>query len=326
MRETKVWDLVGNTPLVYLKSVSEKTQHKIFAKAEFLNPAGSVKDRAAKGIIQGFEARGQLKPGGTIVEGTAGNTGIALATLANERGYKTCFSLPNNQSPEKYSMLESLGAEIIKVDPCPFADPKHFYHRAKSIAGEREGAVWANQFENTDNARAHYETTGPEIWRQTDETIGYFVSAVGSGGTIGGTSKFLKEKNPNIKIIAADPFGSGIFSFLKEGEFKSDGSSITEGIGIMRETQNFAYGNVDDALKVSDQEMVEMLYFLSRTMGLVVGSSAALNVRASYKLAKTLPGSGEVIVTMLCDHGSRYAHRLFNPEWLKEKGLEPKAF
>lgn len=324
MRETKVWDLVGNTPLIYLNSVSEKTNHKIFAKAEFLNPAGSIKDRAAKGIIAGFENREELEPGGTIIEGTAGNTGIALATLANERGYKTCFTLPNNQSPEKYSMLESLGAEIIKVDPCPFADQKHFYHQAKTLAESRKNSVWANQFENTDNALFHYQTTGPEIWKQTEEKVDYFVSAVGSGGTIGGTSRFLKEKNSNINVVAADPFGSGIFNFVKEGEFKSEGSSVTEGIGIMRQTQNFSFGQVDEAIKVSDQQMIEMLYFLSRTQGLVVGSSAALNVRASYELAKDLPGRDKIIVTMLCDHGSRYAHRLFNPSWLREKGLEAR--
>ncbi len=325
MRETSLWDLVGNTPLIYLKELSEQTNHKIFGKAEFLNPAGSIKDRAAKGIIQGFELRNEIKTGSTIVEGTAGNTGIALATLANERGYNLIITMPDNQSEEKYAYLRALNVDLRLVKPCPFKDQNHFYHQAKSIADQMDGAVWANQFENTDNARFHYESTGPEIWKQTEGGVDYFIAAVGSGGTIGGTSKFLKEKNKDIKVIAADPMGSGIYEFVKNGSFVNEGSSITEGIGIMRETSNFAYGSIDDSLRVSDQEMIEMATYLSRSSGLVVGTSAALNVRASYEFAKTLPGNNKTIVTVLCDHGSRYANRIFNPTWLKEKQLQAKS-
>lgn len=318
-----VWDAVGNTPLIRIDSLSEASGCEIYGKAEFLNPGGSVKDRAAKGIIARAESDGSLKQGGTIVEGTAGNTGIGLATLAAARGYKTILTMPDNQAQEKYDLLRALGADVRTVPPVPFANPNHFFHAAKKIVDETPGAVWANQFENTANGDTHFATTGPEIWEQTSGRVDTFVCAVGSSGTISGVSRFLKSKKPSVQIVAADPLGSGIFCHIKEGKLEAQGSSVTEGIGIMRLTANYLNAKIDNALRVDDQKMLDMLYYLARHEGLVLGTSAALNVYAAFALALAAKGSGKTFVTVLCDHGTRYASRVFNPEWLKARNLEP---
>ncbi len=319
--KNSLWDNVGNTPLLKLHKLSEETGCEIFAKAEFLNPSGSIKDRAAKGIIQEAEAKGLLKKGDTIVEGTAGNTGIGLAMLAAERGYKCIITMPNNQAQQKYDVLRALGAEVHALKPVPFKDENHFYHAARTLAEAAPGRFWANQFENTANANFHFNTTGPEIWEQTNMQVTDIVSAVGTGGTLGGVSSYLKTKNPQIRCTLVDPKGSGLFSYFKTGEVKSEGSSITEGIGIMRLTANFGLAKVDDALQVEDQEMLDMLFRLAREEGLFVGTSAALNVAAAFRIAMANKGSGRKIVTFLCDHGSRYSEKILNSEWLKTKGL-----
>ncbi len=319
-----VWDNVGNTPLIRIRSLSEATGCEIYGKAEFLNPGGSVKDRAAKGIIADAEARGLLKPGYTIVEGTAGNTGIGLATLAGERGYKVILTLPDDQAQEKFDLLGALGAEVRKVPAVPFANPNHFYHTAKRLAEELPNAFWANQFENTANGDFHAQTTGPEIWAQTAGKVDFFTCAVGSSGTMSGISRALKAQNPNVQIVIADPGGSGMFSYLKTGEIKSEGRSVTEGIGIMRITENFKQIVADDALRVNDQEMIDMVFHLAKHDGLFVGTSSGLNVAAALRLALSNRGSGKTIVTVLCDSGSRYASRLLNPTWRAEKALDPQ--
>jgi cysteine synthase len=320
----RVWDLVGGTPLIRIESLSKLTGCHIFGKAEFLNPGGSVKDRAAKGIIADAESRGLLKPGGVIVEGTAGNTGIGLATLAADRGYKTIISMPDNQAREKYEILEMLGAEVRKVAPVPFANPNHFYHQARTIAESIPGAFWANQFENTANGDFHFRTTGPEIWEQTAGKIDVFTCAIGTSGTISGVSRFLKEKNPSVRIVAADPMGSGIYCLIKEGKMESTGGSITEGIGIMRVTANYSRAVVDDAIRVSDQEMIDMLYHVAENDGLVLGTSSGINLMSAYRMAQANAGSGKTFVTILCDHGTRYGSRLLNASWLAEKNLVPR--
>jgi cysteine synthase A len=319
-----VWDLVGNTPLIKIRSLSRLTGCEIFGKAEFLNPGGSIKDRAAKGMIAAAEASGELKAGGTIVEGTAGNTGIGLATLGRERGYHVIVSMPDNQAPEKYDVLRALGAELRLVKPCPFADPNHFYHQARRIAEQTPGAVWANQFENCANADFHASTTGPEIWQQMQAKVDCLTLSVGTGGTFGGVSRFLKSKNPDCKVIIADPMGSGVYSYLKTGNYTAEGSSISEGIGIMRLTANFKRGLADDVWRVTDQELIEMFYHLSHEDGLLVGTSAALNVYSAYRYALQHRGQGKRIVTFLCDSGTRYLSRLLSSQWLKEKGLAPR--
>jgi cysteine synthase A len=243
------------------------------AKAEFLNPGGSIKDRAAKGIIAQAEKQNLLKPGGTIVEGTAGNTGSGLATLAAERGYKVIVSMPDNQSSEKYEILKALGAEVRAVPAVPFSNPNHFYHQAKLITEKVPNSFWANQFENTANGDFHYKTTGPEIWEQSEERVDVLVLAVGTGGTISGVSRFLKEKKPKIRVTIVDPFGSGLFCYLREGKMETSGSSITEGIGIMRITENFKAAKVDDVMRVSDQSMINMLYHVAKHDGILVGMS-----------------------------------------------------
>lgn len=325
MKTGLVSDIVGQTPLVKIQSLSKHTGCEIYGKAEFLNPGGSVKDRTALGIILDAEKKNLLKPGMTLVEGTAGNTGIGLATLAAHRGYKTLIVMPDNQSVEKYQILESLGAELIKVPPCPFANQNHFYHTAKKMSEERSNCYWVNQFENPANFKIHYETTGAEIWQQTNGRVNAFICAVGTGGTIAGVSKFLKEKKTEVHIRLVDPMGSGLFSFMKTGQILSTGSSITEGIGIMRITENFKHAKIDDAVQCNDQEMISMLYHLARNEGLLVGTSAALNVFAAYKYALENRNSGQVIVTVLCDSALRYQSKVFNPEFLKEKGLSISA-
>ncbi len=313
--------IVGQTPLIKIESLSEITGCEIFGKAEFLNPGGSVKDRAALGIIEQAEKDGKLKKGDRIVEGTAGNTGIGLATIANQKGYKCTIVMPNNQAAEKYQTLEALGVELIRVEPCPFTNPNHFYHTARKISEERPGSFWANQFENPANYLMHFKTTGPEIWEQTSGKIDAFVAAVGTGGTIAGVSKFLKSKNPKVHIRLADPFGSGMYSYFKTGTLAATGSTITEGIGIMRLTENFKTAIVDEAVQVTDQEMLSTLYYLAKHEGLLVGTSAALNVYAAYQWAKENQGKGLRVVTVLCDSAQRYQSRIFNPAFLQEKGL-----
>ena len=325
MRTGRVWDLVGETPLVRIESLSKLTGCEIFGKAEYANPGGSVKDRAAKAIIHRGERDGLLRPGGVIVEGTAGNTGIGLATLAAARGYKVIICAPDNQAVEKYRILESLGADVRKFPAVPFTDPDHFYHRARAVAVGLPGAFWADQFENLANGEAHYATTGPEIWVQTEGNVDVFVCAVGTGGTMSGVSRYLKEQKPGLRTVLADPFGSGIHCYLREGRLETEGSSVAEGIGIMRLTANFRSARIDESMRVSDADMIDMLYHLAEKDGLLVGTSAALNASAAYRIGLAHEGTGKTIVTILCDHGTRYQSRVFDAGWLFEKGLRPKA-
>ena len=316
----KLWDAVGNTPLLRIDSLSRLTGCEILGKAEFMNPGGSIKDRAAKGMIRKAEEEGKLRPGSTIVEGTAGNTGIGLGLLGVERGYRVVVTMPDNQAREKYELLEAMGVEVRKVPVVPFANEGHFFHQARILA-EKEGWFWANQFENTSNGDFHAETTGPEILEQCEGKVDVIVSAVGTGGTLSGTSRFLKSRLPGMRVVLVDPPGSGLYCFVRDGKVEGSGSSITEGIGIMRITENFRQARVDEAMRLGDQEMIEMLYHLAREDALVVGTSAALNVRAAYEYARRHRGEGLRIVTFLCDHGSRYASKVFNPEFLASRGL-----
>lgn len=320
-----VWDTVGNTPLIKIKSLTEITGCEIFGKAEFLNPGGSIKDRAAKGIIEKAEQDGLLGPGGVIIEGTAGNTGIGLATLAAERGYKVIISMPETQSEEKFQTLEALGAEVRRIGSFSFDDDRHYYHQGRIIAEEKDNGFWANQFENLANFQIHYDTTGPEIYRQTDRKIDILTLAAGTGGTIAGASTFLKEKNPNIAVMLADPEGSGLLSYLKSGEPKGEGSSVTEGIGITRITENFQQAKIDDGFRVTDKNMIDMIYHIAKNDGLLVGTSSAINLYSAYKLGMDYKNSGKRIVTIICDHGSRYQSRIFNPGWLEENNLHPES-
>ncbi|MFT3713760.1 MAG: cysteine synthase A [Archangium sp.] len=323
MKISTLWDSVGNTPLLRIGTLSKRTGNEVLGKAEFMNPGGSIKDRAAKGMISAAEKSGALKPGATIVEGTAGNTGIGLALLGRERGYKVVVTMPDNQAREKYEFLEAMGAEVRKVPVVPFANENHFFHAARKLS-EQHGWWWANQFENTANADVHAETTAQEIWEQCEGKVDVLVASCGTGGTLGGVSSALKKKNPKLEVVLVDPFGSGLYSYVRDGKVESTGGSITEGIGIMRITENFKRAVVDRAMRVSDQEMIEMLYHLAREDAVVVGTSAALNVRAAYELAKERPNQNLRIVTFLCDHGSRYASKIFNPEFLASKTLTVK--
>jgi len=313
---------VGNTPLIRLRRLSEETGCEILGKAEFLNPGGSVKDRAALYIIRDAEKRGTLKPGGTVVEGTAGNTGIGLAHLCAASGYRCVIVIPDNQSQEKMDLLRVLGAEVRPVPPKPYKDRDNYQKIAGRLAEELPNAIWAQQFDNVVNRQAHYETTGPEIWRDTDGRVDAFVSAVGTGGTLAGTARFLKERKPGVKIVLADPEGSALHSWVKTGELEAHGSSITEGIGTTRITANFEGTPVDDAVRVTDPSAVTMVYRLLREEGLYVGGSSGINVCGALEIAKAL-GPGHTIVTLLCDRGSLYFQRLFNAAWLAEKGLVP---
>lgn len=313
-------DTIGNTPLIRLNSFSDQTGCEILGKAEFLNPGGSVKDRAALYIIQDAEAKGLLKPGGTVVEGTAGNTGIGLAHICNAKGYKCIIVIPDTQSQEKMDALRTLGAEVRPVPAVPYKDPNNYVRLSGRIASEMENAIWANQFDNLANRQAHYETTGPEIWQQTEGNIDAFVTATGTGGTYAGISLFLKEKNPNIKTVLADPMGSGLYSYAKTGQITLEGSSITEGIGNSRVTANMENVPIDDAIRVDDPEALRVIYQLLEKDGLFMGGSVGINVGAAVALAKQL-GPGHTIVTILCDGGARYQSRLFNREWLASKGL-----
>jgi cysteine synthase len=311
---------IGNTPLIRLNSFSDETGCEILGKAEFLNPGGSVKDRAALYIIKDAEERGLLKPGGTVVEGTAGNTGIGLAHICNAKGYKCLIVIPDNQSQEKIDALKTLGAEVRTVPAVPYKDPNNYVKLSGRLAAEMENAVWANQFDNLANRRSHYETTGPEIWEQTDGKIDAWVAATGTGGTFAGVAMFLKSKNPAIKAVLADPMGSGLYSYFKTGEIKTEGSSITEGIGTSRVTGNMENISVDDAIQIDDTEAVRVVYQLLRKEGLFMGGSVGINVGAAVALAKQM-GPGHRIVTVLCDGGARYQSRLFDRQWLASKGL-----
>jgi cysteine synthase len=313
---------IGNTPLIRLNSFSDETGCEILGKAEFLNPGGSVKDRAALYIIKDAEERGLLTPGGTVVEGTAGNTGIGLAHICNAKGYKCLIVIPDTQSQEKIDALRTLGAEVRTVPAVPYKDPNNYVKLSGRLAAEMENAVWANQFDNLANRRAHYETTGPEIWQQTDGKIDAWVASTGTGGTFAGVSMFLKEKNPAIKTVLADPMGSGLYSYFKTGEIKTEGSSITEGIGTSRVTGNMENAPVDDALQIDDAEAVRVVYQLLRKDGLFMGGSVGINVGAAVALAKQM-GPGHTIVTVLCDGGARYQSRLFDRAWLAAKNLFP---
>ena len=313
---------VGNTPLIRLNSFSEETGCEILGKAEFLNPGGSVKDRAALYIIQDAEEKGLLKPGGTVVEGTAGNTGIGLAHVCNAKGYKCLVVIPDTQSQEKIDALRTLGAEVRTVPAVPYKDPNNYVRLSGRLAAEMENAIWANQFDNLANRRSHYETTGPEIWQQTDGKVDAWVTSTGTGGTLAGVAMYLKEKKPTIKNILADPMGSALYSYIKTGETQSKGSSITEGIGNSRVTANMEGAPIDDAIRVDDHECVKVVYRLLKEEGLFVGGSTGINVAAAVALAKQL-GPGHTIVTILCDSGGRYQSRLFNREWLAAKGLLP---
>jgi len=313
---------IGNTPLIRLARLSAETGCEILGKAEFLNPGGSVKDRAALYIIADAERRGALKAGGTVVEGTAGNTGIGLAHICAARGYRCVIVIPETQSKEKMDLLRVLGAEVRPVPAAPYADPNNYQKVAGRLAQELDNAIWANQFDNIVNRQAHYETTGPEIWRDTEGKVDAFVCATGTGGTLAGVARFLKEQNPAVKTVLADPYGSSLYSFIKTGQLKSEGNSITEGIGSSRVTANLADTPIDDAVRIDDQRCVTMVYRLLREEGLYVGGSTGINVAAAVEVAREL-GPGHTIVTLLSDRGGLYFARLFNAEWLAQKGLVP---
>ncbi|NTX28006.1 cysteine synthase A [Burkholderia pyrrocinia] len=315
-------DCVGRTPLIRLAKLSAETGCEILGKAEFMNPGGSVKDRAALYIIRDAEQRGALKPGGTVVEGTAGNTGIGLAHICAARGYRCVIVIPDTQSPDKMEILRTLGADVRPVPAAPYRDPNNYQKIAGRLADELDNAVWANQFDNVVNRQAHYETTGPEIWRDTAGTVDAFVCATGTGGTLAGVSRYLKEQNPEVRIVLADPHGSGLYGYVKTGDLGAEGNSITEGIGSTRVTANLAGAPIDDAVRIDDPLCVKMVYRLLREEGLYVGGSSGINVAAAVWLARRM-GPGHTIVTLLCDRGDIYRARLFNREWLREKGLEP---
>ena len=315
---------VGHTPLIRLRTFSDETGCEILGKAEFLNPGGSVKDRAARGILDDAEAKGALQPGGTLVEGTAGNTGIGFAHLCNARGYRCVIVMPDNQSPEKAALLRTLGAEVQIVKTVPYSDPNHYQKFARRLA-EDLGAAWGNQFDNTANRDAHYASTGPEIWHETDGRIDAFTCATGTGGTFGGVSRYLKEQKPGARCILADPMGSALYQWVKSGELKSAGSSsVTEGIGIGRVTANLEGSPIDDAVRIEDAEIVRTTYRLLYDEGLFLGGTSGTNVAAAVRVAREL-GPGHTIVTILCDGGGRYLSRLYNPEWLAQKGLAEEA-
>jgi cysteine synthase len=318
-------ETIGNTPLIRLRRASELTGCTILGKAEFLNPGGSVKDRAALFIVRDAEERGLLQPGGVIVEGTAGNTGIGLALVGNARGYRTVIVMPETQSQEKKDMLLLCGADLRLVAAVPYANPMNYVRYSERLAQEvaaREpnGAIWANQFDNVANRRGHYETTGPEIWAETEGTVDAFVSAVGTGGTLAGVGTALKERNPKIKIYLADPPGSAIYSYYAKGELKAEGNSITEGIGQGRITKNLEGAPVDGWFQVTDEEILPVLFDLVREEGLILGGSTGVNICGALKAAKEL-GPGHTIVTILADYGTRYMSKLFNPAFLRERNL-----
>ena len=323
-------DLIGNTPLVRLRKASEQTGCEILGKCEFLNPGGSVKDRAALYIVRDAEARGLLQPGGVIVEGTAGNTGIGLALVADALGYRTVIVMPETQSQEKKDMLRLCRAELRLVPAVPYKDPGNYVRVSERLAGELaqsepNGAVWANQFDNVANRRAHYETTGAEIWQQTGGAVDAFVASVGTGGTLAGVGMALKERKPSVRIVLADPMGSALYNYYAHGTLKAEGDSITEGIGQGRITKNLGGAPIDEALRVADAEALPIIFDLLATEGLVVGGSSGINVAGAIAMARQL-GPGHTIVTVLCDYGTRYLSKLFNPAFLRAKGLPVPAW
>jgi len=310
---------IGNTPLIRLRRASEATGCTILGKAEFMNPGGSVKDRAALAIIQDAEARGVLKPGGTVVEGTAGNTGIGLTLVGNARGYRTVIVMPETQSSEKIEFLRMIGADLRLVPAKPYRDPGNYVHVSKRLA-EELGALWANQFDNHANREGHRATTGPEIWHQTLGRVDAFTCSCGTGGTLAGVSLALKQRNPAVRIVLADPEGSALYGWVKSNDLSVSGSSITEGIGQSRVPGNLDGAEIDDALRIPDAEALGQVFDLLQHEGLSVGGSAGINVAAAVRVAEML-GPGHTIVTILCDGGSRYQSKLFNPDFLRGKGL-----
>ncbi|MCA0303989.1 MAG: cysteine synthase A [Proteobacteria bacterium] len=316
---------IGNTPLIRLRAASEATGCDIYGKAEFLNPGGSVKDRAALAIVEDAEKQGKLRKGGVIVEGTAGNTGIGIALVANALGYRSVIVMPETQSQEKKDMLRLCGADLRLVPAVPYANPDNYVRYSGRLAdelakSEANGAVWANQFDNTANRDGHYRTTGPEIWTQTDGKVDGFTCSVGSGGTLGGIARALKERNPNVRIALSDPMGSALYNWHANGELKAEGGSITEGIGQGRVTANLEGTPIDLAYRISDEEALPVLFDLVEHEGLVLGGSSAINVVGAMRLARDL-GPGKTIVTILCDGGQRYQSKLFNQAFLREKKL-----
>ena len=320
-----VVEAIGDTPLIRLNRASEATGCEIWGKAEFMNPGQSVKDRAALYIVRDAERRGLLRPGGTIVEGTAGNTGIGLAMVGSALGYRTVIVIPRTQSQEKKDAIRLLGAELVEVDAVPYSNPGNYVRYSGALAEklaktESNGAVWANQFDNVANRQAHIETTAQEIWSQTDGKVDGFVSAVGSGGTLAGVAIGLREHNPKVAIALADPFGAALFNWYTAGELKAEGTSITEGIGQGRITANLEGVGVDYAYQIPDSEALEIIFDLVQHEGLCMGGSTGVNIAGAIRLARDL-GPGKTIVTVLCDHGSRYQSKIFNPEFLRERGL-----
>jgi cysteine synthase A len=322
-----VLDAIGNTPLIRLNRASEATGCEILGKAEFMNPGASVKDRAALYIVRDAEKRGLLRPGGRIVEGTAGNTGIGLAMVAGALGYRATIVIPRTQSQEKKDAIRLLGAELVQVDAVPYSNPDNYVRYSGRLAEdlnarEPAGAVWANQFDNVANRQAHLETTGPEIWAQTAGKVDAFICAVGSGGTLAGVAQALREKNPGVKIGLADPGGAALYGWYADGELKSEGTSISEGIGQGRITANLEGLTIDNPYRIPDEEMLQVIYDLVLHEGLVMGGSTGVNVAGAIRMARDL-GPGHTIVTVLCDQGARYQSKIFNPAFLKERGLPP---
>lgn len=325
MKAKNVLDLVGNTPLLYLQDASKMTGCEIYGKAEFLNPGQSVKDRAALSIIRAAEASGKLKPGGIVVEGTAGNTGIGLAMVCSALGYRCKIVMPRTQSQEKKDAVKLLGAELIEVDAVPYSNPKNYVHFSEQLTKDLNeqdpgSAIWANQFDNTANRDAHVETTGPEIWDQTEGKVDGFICSVGSGGTLGGVSIALKAKNPEIQIGLADPYGSKMWAYYDHGVLETEGNSITEGIGQGRITANLQDVIVDRQYRVTDTEALQVIFELNQLEGICLGGSSGINIAGAIKMARDM-GPGHTIVTILCDYGQRYQSKVYNPEFLREKGL-----
>jgi cysteine synthase len=308
---------VGNTPLVELRELSRQLGRRVLGKAEFLNPGGSVKDRAARAIVDDAETRGALEPGGAIVEGTAGNTGIALALVANERGYESVIVVPDDQSREKIELLRAYGSDVRVVPAVPFTNPENYYHVARKIAEELPGAFWANQFENAANRRAHESTTGPEIWEQCDGRVDAFVAAAGTGGTIAGVAAALKTQKDDVLTVLCDPMGSALYNYINTGELRPEGDSDLEGIGIKRLTANFEGAPIDRAIRATDAQAVAMAHWLLEREGIFVGGSSGLNVVGAATIARELP-AGSTVITILCDGGARYLSRVFNDAWMRE--------